>query len=273
MLPSAAMADLMTGKWTLITGASSGFGEEFARQIAARGGHVLLTARSLDKLEALARELGGRGGVQARALRGDLAAEGGAAALVRAVDATGLPITHVINNAGFGSAGPFNDLPAEREAEMVRVNCEALTVISRHFLPQLCARGEGGIIHLASVASFQPTPYMATYAATKAFVLSLSLALAEESRKSGVKVMALCPGPVATGFQSAAGIGAIAGPMKMAAISSAETVSRALAAYAAGHDICVPGAVNKAITLGTSLLPRTLLARVAGSVMRLGGRR
>jgi len=265
------MSDLFAGTWTVITGASSGLGEEFARQIAGRGGNLVLTARSLDKLEALARELGARG-VEARAVRCDLAAEGGAAALGRAVDALGLDIMHVINNAGFGSAGPFAHAAAAREGEMVRVNCEALTVVSRHFLPRMLERGAGGIVHLASVASFQPTPYMATYAATKAFVLSLSLALAEEARSRGVRVMALCPGPVPTGFQAAAGLSGIAGPLKVATMSPQDTVSRALDDYQAGRQLCVPGLLNRAMAMAAGVTPRRLLARITGQVMKMAGR-
>lgn len=265
------MSNLFAGTWTLITGASSGLGEVFAREIAAMGGNLVLSARSLDRLDALAAQLR-RPGVEAISVRSDLAAEGGAEALARAVDATGITVTHLVNNAGFGSSGPFAQLDAAREVEMVRLNCEAVVALSRHYLPGLIERRTGGIIHVASVAAFQPTPYMATYAATKAFVLSLSLAMAAEAQPFKVRVMALCPGPVPTGFQAAAGIGAIAGPLKVAALSPEVTVARGLAAYAAGDDLYVPGAVNKAMSWGTNLLPRSLVTRIAGTMMKMTGR-
>lgn len=264
-------ADIFKGTWALVTGASSGLGEVFARELAARGTNLILSARSVAKLDALARELR-KTGIEARVIGADLGAPGGATGLCELTDATRHPITHLVNNAGYGASGKFISLPPEREAEMVRLNCEALVVLSRHFLPGMVLRGAGGVIHLASVAAFQPVPFMATYGATKAFVLSLSVALAEEVRSSGVRVMALCPGPVPTGFQSAAGIGKIAGPLKIATLSADQTVKRALRDYQARKQICIPGAVNRMSSL-SRLLPLSAAARVTGEVMRRAGRK
>lgn len=261
------MEDIFAGTWTLITGASSGLGEEFARQLAARRSNLLLTARSKDKLAALAGELARAHGVRAEAIALDLAAPGGAARLCEEVGRRGHDVTHLVSNAGFGSHGPFIEGPPERLAEMVRLNCEALTVLSAHFLPRLVARRAGGVLHVASVAANQPTPYMATYAASKAFVLSLSAALSEELRGTGVRCLALCPGPVQTGFQAVAGAD-IAPGQRRAILSAAETVRRGLDAYVEGRAVFTPGALNRAGALGAKLLPRGLVVPAVGRLMR-----
>jgi uncharacterized protein len=187
-----------------------------------------------------------------------LAEPDGARRLCAAVDALGVPVDHLINNAGFGDSGPFREIEPRVASEIVRVNVEAVTSLSRHFVPAMLASGRGGIINVASTAGHQPVPYMATYAASKAFVLSFSLALAAELRGSGVRVMALCPGPVPTGFQQRAGIDR-ARLFRLAVLSSAETVERALVAYAKGKELFVPGRINRAQTLAAKLLPRPLL--------------
>ncbi len=253
--------------WVLVTGASSGLGAEFAKQLAQAGANLVLTARSKDKLAALAATLADAHGVEARVVPGDLSAAGGAAATWRAVEALGLPIDHLISNAGFGAAGPLVATEAERLGEMVRVNCESLTVLSRLALAPMLERGRGGIIHVASTASFQPVPYMATYGATKAFVLSFSTALSEEVRGRGVRVMALCPGPVPTGFQDVAGFD-IHPSQKWAELSAEETVTRALDAYAGERDVFIPGAVNFMGTIGSKLMPRRLLMRTVARMMK-----
>jgi uncharacterized protein len=256
--------------WALVTGASSGIGEEFARQLAAAGANLILTARSQDKLEQLARELSHQLGVQVRVVVADLAEPGGAQRLCREVDALALPVDHVINNAGFGGAGPFADADSEALERMVRLNCEALTLISRHFLPAMLGRGKGGIVHVASVAGYPPMPFMATYAATKAFVLSFSVAIAEEIRESGVHVTCLCPGPVPTGFQRVAGV-KLDKNTRFAELSAKETVERALRAYAKGDVVCITGFLNNAQAVVAKLAPRTLVARaVAGAMRRMG---
>src|SRR5690606_25917714 len=189
------------GSWVLVTGASSGIGAAFARKLAHRGANLVLTARSAERLERLAADLSRINGIETRVVAADLGTPEGVRALLEGVDALGVPIEHVVNNAGFGSTGPFCTAQPETEQSMVCVNCQAVVAIARHFLPELVRRGRGGVINVASTSGYQPTPFMATYGATKAFVLSFSLALSEELRGSGVRMLALCPGPVPTRFQ------------------------------------------------------------------------
>ncbi|HVJ15945.1 MAG TPA: SDR family oxidoreductase [Polyangiaceae bacterium] len=244
--------------WVLVSGASSGLGEEFARQLAHAGANLILTARSAERLERLALDLQRVAGVRAHPLAADLAEPDGPSRLCAAVDALGVPVDHLINNAGFGATGPFSATEPGAARDMVRVNVEAVTTLTRHFLPKMLAAGRGGIINVASTAAHQPVPFMATYAASKAFVLSFSLALAAELKGSGVRVMALCPGPVPTGFQERAGIDR-ARMFRLAMLSSADTVELALAAYDKGKELFVPGRINRAQTLAAKLLPRPLL--------------
>ncbi len=267
-----AMSDLFHRKWTLVTGASSGIGEVFARRLAERKSNLILTARSADKLHALARTVEAEHGIDTRVVPVDLGAQDGATRLAIAVAALDLPVEHLVNNAGVGAVGLVVDAEAARHADMVRLNCEALVVLTRHLLPAMIARRSGGVIQVASTASFQPVPYMATYAATKAFVHSYTVALAEELRSSGVRMMALCPGPVPTGFQEAAGIPQLAGPMARIAMTADETVLAALRAYEDERTVCVPGSINRLTALSAKLLPRWLITRAAGEAMRRSGR-
>jgi short-subunit dehydrogenase len=188
------------GKTALVTGASSGIGEVFARELAARGMGLVLVARSEDKLRALAAELTGRYNVRADVVPADLGKDGAARAIHDATQRLGVPIHLLVNNAGFGTAGPFVEQSAEREREELMVNVVSLVELSHCFLPEMVGRRAGAIINVASTAAFQPIPYMAVYAATKAFVLSFSEALWAECRGSNVDVLALCPGPVETRF-------------------------------------------------------------------------
>lgn len=261
------MGDLFSETWVLVTGASSGLGEVFARQLAARKANLILTARSGDTLRALAASVEQAHGIQTAVIAQDLGATGGAAALCAAADLLGHPIEHLISNAGFGAFGTVATSDPARLADMVRLNCEALVVLTAHFLPGMVDRKRGGVIHVASVGSFQPVPYQATYGATKAFVLSFSEAVAEEVRDAGVRVLALCPGPVQTGFQAAAGADISPQQARMV-LSAEEVVSTALHAYEAGKDTVVPGAYNAIGAWGVRLLPRRTVARIAGNMIR-----
>jgi short-subunit dehydrogenase len=260
-----------SGTWVLVSGASSGIGEEFARQMAREGAHLVLTARSTERLEQLARKLGAAHHVETQVVAADLAEPGGAEQVCRTVERMGVRIEHLVNNAGFGDIGPFVEADPAKHTRMVRLNCESLMLLSRHFLPGMLERRRGGIIHVASVAGHMPVPFMATYGATKAFVLSFSLALAEEVRKHQVRVCALCPGPVPSGFQATAGMPAsrVSGALGM---SAEATAKRALEAYEAGEVLCVPGVLNTVQTLSSKLLPRTLMVRSAAEAMRRMGR-
>jgi short-subunit dehydrogenase len=189
----------------LVTGASGGIGEAFARQLAAQGKDLILVARSEEKLHSLARELAAAHGVRTHVIVADLARHDSASALYAEIERLGLDVDLLINNAGYARAGAFAELALDEQADMIRLNVNTLVELSRLYLPAMRGRGWGGIINVASNAAFQPVPYLAVYAATKAFVLSFSEALAEEVARDGVSVMALCPGATATGFQERAG--------------------------------------------------------------------
>jgi short-subunit dehydrogenase len=258
------------GKWALVTGASSGIGEEFARKLAERGENLVLVARSRDRLERLAGDLTRVNGVEARVMAFDLSTPDGPASLLEALTATGVFVELVVNNAGFGSAGNLASLDAAREAAMVRLNVDAVAALTRGLLPPMLDEGRGGFINVASTAAFQAVPYMATYGASKAFVLHYTLALAAELRGTGVRAMALCPGPVRTGFQEAAGI---PGPgSRLAELSARTTVERALRAYERGDDRCVPGFANTAQSVVVKLAPRGLVRWAAVRAMHRMGR-
>lgn len=254
------MAHNYSGSTALVTGASSGLGEQFARQLAARGASLVITARSTGKLEALAGELRDAHGTQIQVVPQDLSATGGALELCDKVDKLGLTIDHLMNNAGFGQSSEFIACDIERETQMIRLNCEAVVTLARHFLPGMVARKHGGVLSVASVAGVPPMPYLATYGATKSFVINWTAALAEELRGTGVKVNALCPGPVPTGFQDAAGVD-LAGTEMILVLSAEETVRRGLKAYERGRIVYVPGAMNKMGIWGVKFAPRQLAAR------------
>lgn len=255
------------GTWALVTGASSGLGEEAAVQLAAMGAHVIVTARSEDKLVALAARLSAAHGVQARAIAADLSTGAGLAKLCAEVDALGVDVDHVIANAGFGTWGTFAEQTTESQTEMVRLNCESVVGVVHHFVPRMIARRRGGVMLVASTASFQPTPTYAVYGASKAFVRSFGEALAEELRGTGVKVSVLCPGPVPTGFQDRAGT-RIAPSQKRQVLSAEETMRRGLAAYEAGRVVFVPGAMNRLGALAATALPNALVVPAVGRMMR-----
>jgi len=260
------MDDLFKGTTALVTGASSGMGEQFARQLAARGANLVVAARTASKLEALAAELAKAHGIVAEALPADLGVPGGADKLCEELKRRGRTIDHLISNAGFGVFSPFVELDPERDVGMLRLNIEAVTMLAHHLLPGMVERKRGGILNVASIAAFQAVPGFATYAASKAFVLSLSVALAEEVRGTGVRVMALCPGAVPTGFQKTAGVG-IGKRQDVATITADETVRRALRAYEKGKTIFVPGFLNSVGAFGTRLVGRGFAARLAVKVM------
>lgn len=184
----------------LITGASSGIGKELAKIHAERGGNVVLVARRKDRLEILKKELESQHGVQALILAQDLAQSDAAEAVHAAVEEAGWQVDYLINNAGFGGHGRFWERDPALDAAMIDVNVRALTLLTRAFVPQMIQRGRGRILNVASTAGFLPGPLQAVYYASKAYVVSFSAALSEELAGTGVKVTALCPGPVQTEF-------------------------------------------------------------------------
>ena len=240
------------GDVAVITGASMGLGEEFARQLARRGVDVVLVARSEDKLRALARRLSRRHGVEAHVLACDLSVPGAAAQVVAFLEERGLRATWLVNNAGFGAVGPLVEQDPERVASMVRLNVGALVELTRLLLPSLLAAPGGRLINVASTAAFQPIPLFAVYAATKAFVLSFTEAIAEE--QPGLRVTALCPGPTHTQFHVAAKIDE---RMFRFGQTAREVVTRGLRANDRGRVLCI---TQKAWTVfALRLLPRKVV--------------
>jgi short-subunit dehydrogenase len=245
----------------LVTGASSGIGEQFARQLAARGQELILVARRVERLEQLAAELP----TETRVIGCDLATE--AAELPPRVEALGVEVDLLVNNAGFGLRGAFLDSDPGRDAEMVRLNCGAVVVLTRAFLPAMVSRRRGGVITVASTAGMQPLPYEGVYGATKAFALNFSDALHAELRGSGVRVLAVNPGPVPTEWQKVAGYDESTNRMP-GAIRAEQVVREALTAYEKGRRSIVPGRAFRWIMRGSRIGPRGAKLRIAERIYR-----
>src|ERR1700751_323822 len=209
----------------LVTGASSGIGAEFAKQLSADGYEVILLARRVERMQALAAELSGPSHVIACDLAGE------AASVAAKVADAGLQVDVLVNNAGFGTHGRFIEMDAAREAEEVRLNCEALVTLTHAFLPGMLERRRGGVINVASAAGMQPLPYEAVYAATKAFARSFTDALAMELRGTGVRVLCVNPGPVPTEFQRVADLPADWLPPVPGRISAGQGARESLSAF------------------------------------------
>jgi short-subunit dehydrogenase len=252
-------------KTTLITGASSGIGEVFARKLAARGDNVLLVARSEDKLMTLCNELGRINSIRAQYVAIDLSKTDAPAQLFAETQKRELEIDFLINNAGFGSMGDFTKLDLARELNMIDLNVRALVELTQRFLVPMRERKSGAIINVASTAGFQAVPFMGTYAATKAFVLSFSEALWEENRSHGIKVMALCPGVTETGFFEAASIDL---PPMRAVQTADDVVETALRGLKRGKSHVISGWANFMMIQSERLVPRSFVARMAGKVLR-----
>ena len=250
----------------LVTGASSGIGAALARRLARDGVPLVLTARRLDRLEALAGELEARHHVPVTVISNDLGRPESPAALVEELDRRGIEIEWLVNNAGFGTMGAFHHLPVERELEEIRVNVRAPVALSGLLLPAMVRRGRGIVMNVASVAAFGPMPYSATYAATKAFVLTFSEALIVELNGTGVRVVCVCPGYTRTEFQERAGVDT--GMVPAMAWMSAETVADQAVRAAGKSGVLVNGVLNSAFTAGLRLAPRALVARLAAMGMR-----
>ncbi len=250
---------------TVITGASSGIGEAFARKLAARGRNVLLVARSEDKLITLCNELGRLHSIRAQYVALDLSRPESPLRLFEETEKRGLIVDMLVNNAGFGSMGEFAKLDLARELDMIDLNVKALVELTYRFLIPMRERKQGAIINVASTAAFQPVPFMATYAATKAFVLSFSEALWEENRPYRVKVMALCPGVTDTNFFEAA---RGKKPPARIAESPEDVVETALKGLERNKSQVISGWTNFLMAESERLVPRSLVLRVVGRMMR-----
>ena len=258
-------------KTTLITGASSGIGEVFARKLAAQGHNLLLVARSEDKLINLCNELGRSESTHAQYVAMDLSERDAPAQLFAETQARELEINFLINNAGFGSMGDFSTLDLDHELNMIDLNVRSLVELTHRFLVPMRERKRGSIINVASTAGFQAVPFMTTYAATKAFVLSFSEALAEENRPFGIKIMALCPGVTDTNFFEAA---KIQRPPARISQTPEAVVETALRALARGKSSVISGWTNFMMVQSERLTPRSVVTRIAGTMMRktVGGK-
>jgi uncharacterized protein len=249
----------------LVTGASSGIGTALARELA-RGGHdLVLSARSLPPMETLAAELR-QMGAAATIIAADLAAPGGSAALVAELEARGIAVEVLINNAGLGAFGPFERVDPTRVAEMLQVNIVALTELTQALLPGMLVRGRGKIVLVASTASFIPCPYFAIYGATKAFVRSFGEALAQELKGSGVTVNVLCPGATATNFFEIAGTPPNA--LQSARMMSAEAVAKiGVAGMMRGERVTVAGLANRLLAFFATHTPHFLTLPAAARML------
>ncbi len=244
----------------LITGASSGIGEAMVRELGRAGIPQVVVARRGDRLEALAATF-----ADVEVLVADLSTPEGVAAVAARVVDPQRPVDLVVNNAGFGTSGVFAELDADRLDEEVRLNVGALTRLSRAALGVMVPRGRGYLLNVSSVISFQPSPRQSVYAATKAYVTSLSESLHEEVRGTGVKVTALCPGLTRTEFVDVSGSSSLTGRLPSFVWQSAEEVAVVgLRDMAAGRALSIPGPMNKSVVMASGITPRGMLRRMSG---------
>lgn len=264
-----ALPDPQPDSTALVTGASSGIGAAIARELAARGHGVTLVARREERLRTLADELAGAHGVRAETIAADLGEESARDALEAKLAELGLAVEVLVNNAGFGGFGPFADQDRDHELAMVRLNVEAVLDLEARFLPAMVGRERGAVINIASTAAFQPGPENATYAATKAFVLSHGEAVHEELRGSGVTLTTVCPGPVKTEFAEAAGIGGVEERTPGVVWMTAEQIAAAaVKAAEKGQRAVVPGLLNRAGSVAGQHAPRSIALRLTRGIWR-----
>jgi short-subunit dehydrogenase len=243
--------------WALVTGASSGIGASFARALDARGYSLLLVARRRERLEALAATLR-----RAEVLTADLGDEAEVARVAAYAQSLG-DVELVVNNAGYATNGDFFALDDAREVAMVKVNALAPMLLAQKLVPPMIARKSGGVINVASIAAFQPVPYMATYGATKSFLLSWSEALSYELRTTGVRVTCVCPGPTATEFFAVAAVDPMMARLPHV-MSADDVVARTLDAFDDGRAVLVPGLINWLTAFVTRIFPRLAVRVVTG---------
>ena len=257
----------MSRSIALVTGASAGIGRAFADALAASDHDLVVVARDTARLDALGKELDAAYGVDVEVLTADLTTGEGIATVEARLAAPDRPIDLLVNNAGFGTVGRFDQLPIAREIQEIGLNVVAVSRLTHAGLQGMVARGRGGVINVASIAAYQPTPLNATYGATKAFVSSLSQALHEELKGTGVNCMVLCPGFTRTEFQQRAGIDSTEVPDFL--WQDARTVvDLALGAFAKGKAVCIPGALNQATVAFAATAPSNVTRKVAGLIVK-----
>lgn len=253
-------------KFTLITGASSGIGEAFARRLASEKHNLVLVARSEEKLRVLCDELTAKHSVTCNFVALDLTEPGSCEKLVAETEARGWEIDWLINNAGFGSSGDFAKLDPDRELQIIDLNVSALVALTHKFLQGMRKRRSGTIINVSSAAGFQPIPFMATYAATKAFVSSFSEAIAEENRPFGIRVLALCPGSTKTNFFEAS---KIERPIQVKGQQTVEqVVDTAMKALSQNRTKVVSGWANFIGAVAGTIVPNSISSRVMAKALR-----
>lgn len=252
-----------SGSTALITGASGGIGEQFARQLAVRGVNLVLVARREQRLQALAAELEeSHPGLSTTVIAADLSSSEAPRDILRRLEDRPLTVDLLINNAGVGSLDRFVDEDLDAVLREIQLNCVSLVSLTGRLLPGMVARGHGGVINVASTAAFQPIPTMAVYGASKAFVLSFSEALWAETKRSGVRVLALCPGPTDTEFFATAA--AEKQFLTRGRQTPAEVAAAGLRAYESGRlPSVIPGTANRMLASGYRFFPRSVMVRMA----------
>jgi hypothetical protein len=251
----------------LVTGASAGIGRAFAEQLASRGDDIVVVARDAARLDALALELQERHGVRTEVLVADLVSGAGRASVEARLADLDHPIDLLVNNAGFGTYGPFAAAAVDEETDEIELNVVAVVRLTHAALVGMKARRRGAILNISSLAGYQPGPSSATYAATKAFVNSFTHSVHEEARRAGVHVMLVCPGYTHTEFHERAGLGPSNLP-ELVWQTADEVVSTALRDLDRHRSVSVPGWINKVVGAASSVTPAVVSRRVAGIVVR-----
>lgn len=254
------------GKTALITGASSGMGSEYARILARSGVNLILTARRETALQELQSELQDTG-CRITCIPHDLGVDGAADVLWDRIAAAGLQVDILINNAGYGAYGPFNEIPREKEATMIQLDIVSLLQLTRLAARDMAARGWGRILQVASVAAYQPSPGVASYAAAKSFVLNYSLAVREELRGSGVSVTVLSPGVTRTEFFDAADFAELSWFQKLTMMSAERAAGIGLRALQRRRKMVVAGYLNSLLVFTNRFVGRGAAARIARRLM------
>ncbi|MFL6374861.1 MAG: SDR family NAD(P)-dependent oxidoreductase [Pyrinomonadaceae bacterium] len=252
-------------KVTLITGASSGIGEEFARRLAAEGHNLVVTARSEKALHELCDELMLKHKILAHYIVADLTEHGGEREIFEETEKHGFEIDWLINNAGYGAYGDFANVDLDKQLGMIELNIRSLIALTHRYLPPMRERRTGTIINVSSAAGFQPLPYMAVYAATKSFVTAFSEAIAEENRKYGIQIMALCPGSTKTNFFKAASMD---NPIHAKGQQTVdEVVDTALKGVRQGRTRIISGLTNYITATAVNVVPNKLITRLMGRAL------